>query len=894
MPIKNLEFFFNPRSIAVIGASEDPKSLGYSIFENLIGKGFRGTVYPVTPKAEAVQGVEAYGMIGAIQRDIDLAVLAVPPGEILDTLNQCGQKGVKGVIILCLDFKSRAENPQLLSSKILQASSEYGFRVLGPDSLGFIKPSLKLNASIFPKMPPEGNIAFISQSATLSSALLDRAVSKHVGFSHFVSLGSKLDIDFADMIDFLGVDPRTWAIILYIESITVGRKFMTAVRSFASSKPIVVIKSGKFEASAHIALTYSGFLAGEDKVYDAALKRAGAIRVEEMLDLFYLAETLAKQQRPKGKRLAIVSNSGGPSVIATDALLKLDGELGQLGKETLAFFKEKLPFTRTVQNPVDLLYDASSQDYGVAVKGCLEDNDIDGVLVIHTPFCTPNTKEIAESVASVSKAYTYKPLLTVWMGDDRVIQAREFFIDKGIPTFVTPEQAVRSFISMYRYDYNLKLLSETPEAILKDFEPDEKRVKEIITRASMERRLVLNLNEVKEILQAYGIPVVPTRSVQGEDEAVTIAGEVGYPVVLKIDSPKIFHKLEKGGVVLNLRDEESVKEAFKNLKQIAISIGDPEAHMLIQPMVLNQGFELVIGAKKDPTFGAVIVFGTGGRLVEAIGDYSVGLPPLNQILSLRMMSETKIHQYLQQQPAFKHTLKYLEEVLVRFSSLIVDFPHIKEIDINPFFVTEKEGFALDAGILLEAEGFEGYATFKGEFCPPHLCICPYPVQYVDKFKLPDDTTVVIRPIRPEDEPLIDELFTTASEHTITMRFFQRLTYISHERLVRYCQIDYDRELAFVAVIEEDQRERIIGDVRFSRQPDLENAEMAVLVSDQWQGHGIGKKLCEYCIGIAKEYGLKKIYMEILRDNTRMLHRAKQLGFTRVHIDQESERVVLTL
>src|SRR5208283_9901 len=278
MPIKNLEFFFNPRSIAVIGASEDPKSLGYSIFENLIGKGFRGTVYPVTPKAEAVQGVEAYGMIGAIQRDIDLAVLAVPPGEILDTLNQCGQKGVKGVIILCLDFKSRAENPQLLSSKILQASSEYGFRVLGPDSLGFIKPSLKLNASIFPKMPPEGNIAFISQSATLSSALLDRAVSKHVGFSHFVSLGSKLDIDFADMIDFLGVDPRTWAIILYIESITVGRKFMTAVRSFASSKPIVVIKSGKFEASAHIALTYSGFLAGEDKVYDAALKRAGAIR----------------------------------------------------------------------------------------------------------------------------------------------------------------------------------------------------------------------------------------------------------------------------------------------------------------------------------------------------------------------------------------------------------------------------------------------------------------------------------------------------------------------------------------------------------------------------------------------------------------------------------------
>ena len=514
MSVKNLEYFFNPRRIAVIGANEDRNTIGYYIFRNLLGKGFKGAVYPVHPRLEAVQGVEAYPKITDIQREIDLAILAVSCEEIPEALEGCGLKGVKGVIILCFDFKHRTENSQSLQTQIRQASDKYGFRVLGPDSLGFIKPSINLNASLFPHLPPKGNIALIAQSATLSTALLDWAVSKNIGFSHFISIGAKIDIKLADLIDFLGVDPETRAIILYIESIKNGRRFMTAVRSFASSKPIMVIKSGKFDVSAHVALTHSGYLAGEDKVYDAAFERAGAIRVHETLDLFYLAESLSKQRRPKGNRLAIVTNSGGPAIIAVDTLLQLEGELANLSPETEKTLQSHFRYMKHVQNPLDLFIEASAQDYEIAVRSCLKDKEVDAVLVIHTPSYLSNSKEIAETVASAAKAYPYKPVFTTWMGGERVIASREFLSDQGIPTSVSTEQAVKSFMYMFRYDYNLRLLLETPEVILRDFEPDEYRAEEIIRKASEEKRLLLNLNEVKDILLSYGIPVIPTKVVQ--------------------------------------------------------------------------------------------------------------------------------------------------------------------------------------------------------------------------------------------------------------------------------------------------------------------------------------------------------------------------------------------
>lgn len=894
MSVKYLEYFFNPKRIAVIGACEDKFSIGYNIFKNLLGKGYKGSVYPVNPRMEAIQGVEAYPRITDIQREIDLAVLAVPPSEIEEALEQCGEKGVKGVIITCFDFKTRVQNLPAIDMKMKQASEKYGLRILGPDSLGFIKPSRNLNVSLFPKIPPQGNIALISQSTTLSIALLDWAASKNIGFSYFISVGSKIDIKFADLIDFLGVDPETRAIILYIESIKNGRRFMTSVRSFASSKPIMVIKSGKFDLSAHVALTHSGYMAGEDKVYDAAFERAGVIRVDETLDLFYLAESLAKQQRPKGKRLAIITNSGGPAIIAVDALLRLDGELADFSDATIQLLQSRLSYLKHVHNPVDLVFETSPEDYELAIKNCLKDKEVDGVLIIHTPSYATNSRDIAQAVVNAAKEYSYKPVFTAWMGEDQVITARELLNAHGIPTFVSPEQSVRSFMYMYRYDNNLRLLHETPEVILKDFEPDEYRADEVIRRISEERRLILNFHEVKELLEYYGIPVIATQKARSEQEAVLSAQSIGYPVVLKIDSQKVIHKLEHGGVILNIKDEQSVRESFRKLERLAASLNDPTAKVLIQPMVIQQGYELVIGGKKDPTFGSVILFGLGGELLEAAEDYSIGLPPLNQSLTRRMMLETKIGKYLKAKNEFEKTLHFLEEILVRFSHLIIHFPHIKEIDINPFFVTEKECFVLDANILLEADVLEGFVPVRGDFCPPHLSICPYPDQYIDLLKLTDGPTVIIRPIRPEDEPLLAELLRTSSEQTLMMRFFRKLTEITHELLVRYCHIDYDREMSFVAVIRESDREMLIGEVRMSRLPDMESAEMAVIVGDQWQGMGIGKTLCLHCLKIAKELGITRMWMEILQVNSRMMSRAEKMGFRKVSSDDDSVRVLLEL
>lgn len=894
MSIKNLEVFFNPKRIAVVGASEDPESAGYFILRNMIGKGFKGVVYPVNPQLESVQGVEAYKTISAIPHSVDLAIFAIPFKEIIPALEECGKKGVKGVSIICPDFELCINDSQPFLSHVKQLSLRYGFRILGPNTLGFIRPSMSLNASLFPKMPKIGSIAFISQSATLTTALLDRAIDKNFGFSYIVSIGAKLDLGFSDLIDFLGVDPTTKAIILYLDHIARGRKFMTAVRSFARSKPIVVVKSGKFDISAHVGLTHSGIIAGEDKVYDAVFKRAGAVRIDEILDLFYLAETLAQERRPKGKRLAIITNSDAPSIIAADALLKLEGELSVFEEETVRKLEQLLPSGRQVQNPINLLTNASPADYKKAVEDCLVDTNVDGLLVIHVPNFGAQPEETAEAIVSARQVNPHVPLFTVWMGGETVQSAREFLNKKAMPTFVTPEQAVRSFIYLYRYDYNLQLLQETPENILRDYSPDRERAKGIIEGAINQNRLILNFNEVKEILQAYGIPVITTRSAGSEDEAVRIAGEIGYPVVLKIDSGKIFHKIERAGVLLNLKDDASVREAFRKLGDMAVLSGDPEAHILIQPMITQHGHEVAIGAKKDPAFGSAIVFGMGGELVEALGDFAVGLPPLNQTLARRLMEETKIYKFLLQDQ-YSETLRLMEEMLVRFSYLIVDFPAIREIDINPFFITENDVFAFDAGILLEKEMTHDLEIFKGDLCPPHLSICPYPFKYILETTLEDGVPALIRPIRPEDEPLIYNLFRSLSEETIVFRFNQRLKDMPHERLARYCQLDYERELALVALVRESPgQERIIADVRMLKLPDLETAELAILVTDEYQGYGIGTMLIDYCKKIALDLDIKTLWMEIMKTNSRMLHLAKGSGFKEGCSDEDMVRVVLEL
>ncbi len=892
MSIKNLDAFFDPRRIAVLGASEDKKDLGYHVFRNLIGKGFKGVVFPVNSSSEAIQGVEAYRNINAIPHSIDLAIVTLPAEELSAALDECGQKGVKGVVIATPDFEQKTDNALLIEEQIRKISQIYGFRVLGPNSLGFLRPGKNLNASLFPSIPPRGNIAFISQSGIFSTAFLERAMSKKTGLSYFISLGKNLDIDVSDLIDFLGIDPETRAIILYVRNIGDGRKFMTAVRSFANSKPIVVVRTGKYDISSKAELTHSGFLAGEDKLYEAAFKRAGAVRVHEMLDLFYITETLSKQQRPKGKRLAIVSNAGGPASMAIDALLRMGGQVGILSEETAALIKKNLPLKGGIINPVTLFPDASPADFEKAVEGCLNDSGVDGVLVVYVPHPCIESKNIAFAITSAAMTVPKVPLFVALLGDELVQGARQFFNKTDIPTFVTPEQAVRSFMFMYRYDYNLKLLQETPEAILKDFVPDAEKTRGIIETAIRENRRVLHLTEVKEILDAYGIPIVETVRTTCEDDCVDIAAKIGYPVVLKIDSETIIHKLEEDGVQLNLRDEKSVREACKFLHSLARSHGDAKAYVIVQPMVIRHGYELAIGAKKDPSFGAAIHFGTGGDLLEAMNDYAIGLPPLNQTLARRMMEDTKIYLYLHGLPDFQQVLGQLEEILVRFSQLIIDFHQIKEIDINPFLLSKKEVIALDAEIILEEGAVINTGSLIADLCPPHLSICPYPYQYAIERTLEDGMVCCIRPIRAEDEPLIYALFKSLSDETIVYRFGHTLVHMPHERMGRYCQIDYDRELAFVGVTPDKQK--IIGDVRISKLPDLESAELSILISDEFQGKGIGNILMEYSIGIAKEIGLKSLWMEILKNNRRMLALGQKFGFRQAYDDEDMVRVVLQL
>jgi len=892
MSIKNLDVFFNPRRIAVLGASEDKNALGYQVFRNLIGKGFKGVVFPVNAGSEAIQGVEAHPTINAIPHPIDLAIITLPPDDIYTALDECGQKEVKGVVIATPDLAQMVDNSSELEEQIRKISQIYGFRVLGPDSLGFLRPGKNLNASLFPSMPPKGNIAFISQSGIFSAAFLERALSKKMGLSFFISLGKKLDIDLSDIVDFLGIDPETRAIIIYMREIMNGRKFVTAVRSFASSKPIVVVRSGRYDLKTREVLTQSGLLAGEDKVYEAVFKRAGAVRVHEMLDLFYITETLAKQQRPRGKRLAIVSNAAGAASMSIDALISMEGKLGNLSDETIEGMKKKLAIKGRIANPVILFPGASPEDFQAAAGSCLKDSGIDGVLVVYVPHPCRESRDIAVALDAAGRAVPNVPMFVVLLGDELVQGARQYLSNTDIPTFVTPEQAVRSFMFMYRYDYNLKLLQETPEAILRDFTPDTEKVRGILELAISEGRRVLHLTEVRNILDAYGIPVVETIKTTCEDDCVRIAEKIGYPVVLKIDSEVIFHKMEENGVQLNLRNQESVKEACVFLHELAQKHRDGMASVVVQPMVIKHGYQLAIGAKRDPSFGSAILFGIGGDLLEGMNDYAVGLPPLNQTLARRMMEDTKIYQHLHGQADYQQALGRIEEILVRFSQLIVDFHQIKEIDINPLLVSKTDVIALDAEMLLEPGAVVGSGSMKDDLCPPHLCICPYPYKYVIDRTLEDGTLCCIRPIQAEDEPLIYALFKSLSDETITYRFGYSLTHLPHEKLVRYCQIDYDRELAFVAVTPDKQK--ITGDVRISKMPDMESAELSILIRDEMQGKGLGKILMEFSTGIAKEIGLKSLWMEILKTNSRMLGLGRKFGFKQAYDDEDMVRVVLQL
>jgi acetyltransferase len=890
----NLDKIFNPKNVAVIGASDEEGSVGYALMKNFTESGFAGSVFPVNLKKTEVLGSKTYASVEQIPEPIDLAVIATPARTVPDVLEQCGNAGISGIIIISAGFKEIGPEGKALEERIIEIKKKYNMRIVGPNCLGVIRPIMRLNATFIGKMPKPGNIAFISQSGALGSAILDWAMHENIGFSNFVSLGSMTDVDFGDLIDYFGTDPKTKSILMYIEGITDARKFMGAARHFARTKPIIVVKAGKFSESAKAAASHTGSLTGEDMIYDKAFKRAGMVRVEEIADLFNCAAVLGMQPIPRGPNLAIITNAGGPGVMATDALIAKGGTLAKLSEKTMEKLNGILPHFWSRGNPIDILGDAKADRYRAVVEACLDDDNVDGIIIIYTAQAVAEPVQVAKSLTDLIKSRTYqnKTILTSFMGYGAVEEANRIFIDDNIPTYSTPEQAIKTYQYMYQYKRNLELLYETPEELPVDVVPPKRPLLTIMRNVATENREILNEVEAKTFLEYYDFPVVKTRIAQTENEAVLLASQLGYPVVLKILSPQITHKTEANGVMLGIENETGVREAFKRITQKAKEY-NPNAEIqgvTVQPMIKGQGYELIIGAKADLLFGPVMLFGMGGIGVELFKDFALGIPPLNQTLVRRLMEETKVYEllkgYRNVPPA---NLRLLEEIMVRFSQMLVDFPQLKEVDINPLFINEKEAFAFDARIVIDHKRV--FTKFEPH---QHLVITPYPTKYETMWRLRDGRMVILRPIKPEDEPLWLEMFQNFSEESVRYRFFQVLKDTPHETRVRYCNIDYDREIAIVAELTEEGRKRILGVSRVSIEPDGKTGEIAFIVADPWQGLGLGTKLVDYALEISADMKLEKIYAIMLADNYRAMGLMKKMGFAIKYMDDGTVKGTLSL
>ena len=874
----NLDKIFNPKTVAIVGASDEEGTVGYALLKNFKELGFEGKVYPVNIKKSEVLGLQAYPSVEQIPEPVDLAIIATPARTVPGIVEQCGKFGIKGLIIISAGFKEIGEEGRALEQKITELKKEYDLRIIGPNCLGVIRPSVKMNATFISKTPKPGNIAFISQSGALGSAILDYALHENIGFSNFVSIGSMMDVDFGDLIDYFGTDPKTRSILMYIEGLTDARKFMSAAKHFARTKPIILVKAGKFAESAKAAASHTGSLTGEDNIYDAAFKRAGVVRVDEIADLFNAAEVLGMQPLPNGPNLAIITNAGGPGVMATDALISRGGKVAKLSPKTMETLDAVLPHFWSHGNPVDILGDAHADRYKAAIETCLKDDGVDGILVIYTQQAVAEPVEIAKVVSEFirSRPYQNKTILTSFLGYGAVEEANSIFSQNSIPTFTTPEQATKTYLYMYQYKRNLELLYETPEEVPVDMMAPKRPLMVILRNAATENRELLTEAEAKHFLEYYNFPVVKTKVATTQDEAVRLAAELGYPVVLKILSPQIVHKSDAGGVALDLNSETEVREAYDRIIQRAKQYR-PEAEIqgvTVQEMIKKTGYEVIIGAKQDPLFGPVILFGMGGVGVELFKDFSLGLPPLNQTLVRRMMEETKVYQllkgYRNVPPA---NIRLLEEIMVLFSQMLVDFPQLKEVDINPLFIDSVEAYAFDARILIDRQ-----KVF--ERLEPHqnLVISPYPKKYEQLWTMRDGRQILLRPIKPEDEPLWDEMFQTFSEQSIRYRFFQIIKDTPHETRVRYCNIDYDREIAIVPELTEDGKRKILGVVRVGIEPNGKAGEIAFIVADPWQCLGLGTKMVDYAIEIAKDMKIETLYAIMLADNLRAISLMKKMGF----------------
>jgi acetyltransferase len=883
-----LEPFFKPRSVALIGATESAGSVGRTLLQNLLATPFGGPVFPVNPKRDSVLGIKAYRSVTDIPGPIDLAVIATPASTVPTLVGQCADRGVPAAVIISAGFRETGAGGAELEQKTLAEARRGKMRIIGPNCLGVMSPLTGLNATFAHGMAQTGSVAFLSQSGALLTAILDWSLREQVGFSAFISLGAMVDVGWGDLIDYLGNDPRTHAIVLYMESIGDARGFLSAAREVALTKPIIVIKAGRSEAASHAAASHTGALTGADDVLDAAFRRSGVLRVNDIGDVFHLADVLGKQPRPAGPRLAMVTNAGGPGVLATDALVAAGGELAPLDESTLSALNAALPPAWSRGNPIDVLGDADPVRYAKALELAAQDRSSDGLLVILTPQDMTDPTRIAEGLSKHARIEG-KPILASWMGGAQVAAGVEILNRAGIPTFPFPDDAARAFCHMWRSTYDLRGLYETPGRRPDgDTQPGASRAAIAIARA--DGRTLLDEHESKAILASYGIPVVPTRVARDENEAASAAREVGYPVAVKLWSRTITHKTDVGGVKLGVTDADGVARAFRDIKaSVAAKVG--ESHFLgvtVQPSVdRRSGLEMILGSTTDPQFGPVLLFGTGGEMVEIFRDRALALPPLNTTLARRLMEQTRIFRaFGGARGRAPLDVEALATLLVRFGDLVVENPRIREIDVNPLLASPEGFLALDARVVLH-----GAEMADAEL--PKPAIRPYPSEYIFRASLRDGTPIVIRPIRPDDEPLVSAFHQTLSEESVRMRYMQAMNLddrTAHQRLLRICFIDYDREIALVAEREPTGGSReIVAIGRLSRDRLAgEEAEFSLLVSDGWQGRGVGRQLLGRLIDVGQREKLARLHSDILGSNLRMQRLCSTLGFV---LDGEAGGVV---
>ncbi len=877
MPVRNLDKLFHPNRIAVIGASPTVGKVGQVVLHNLIHGGFQGEIHPVNPKYETVADLPAFARVGDLPRTADLAILCTPAATVPSLVAECGAAGIRAVIIISAGFRESGSRGEALEKAVAAEAARFdGLRVLGPNCLGIICPASDLNASFAGAMPGRGRVAFLSQSGALCTAVLDWARQEKIGFSYFVSVGNMLDVGLGDLIDYLALDEQTESIILYVESLNEVRDFMSAARAFARRKPIIAYKAGRFAKSAQAAASHTGALAGVDSVYQAAFARAGIERVFAVEEMFDCAELLARPKTPRGARLAIITNAGGPGVMATDALLEHNGELAELSPSSIDQLDAVLPAAWSHGNPIDVLGDATPDRIAGAVRIALQDPQVDAALVMLTPQAMTDPTRSAEEVIQVA-AESSKPLITAWMGGDTMRDGVQRLNDAGIPTYAAPEQAVRAFMHLVSYARNRAVLYETPRDIPVEFPLDRAKLRAVFDTILSEGHDVLTESTSKALLEAYEIPVSKTYVAWSADDAVKLSNRIGYPVAMKVLASQITHKTDVGGVALDLANDHDVTLAYERIVESARRHRPevPIQSVTIQRMVTEpSGVELILGAKRDPVFGAVMLAGMGGVAAELFRDRALELPPLNERLARRMLESLRCWPLLcgyRGRPAMQ--VDRLIEVLIRLSYLVADYPEIQELDINPLLVTPEKLIALDARIILDRAAILTPARPYS-----HLAIRPYPEEFIRSTRLRDGRPVLLRPIKPEDEPMWHQLLAACSQHSLWLRFRYLFMETTHEMATRFCFIDYDREIAIVAELDDQGQRKLVGVGRLVADAEHQEAEYAVLVDDAHQGTGLGALLTDYCLEICCRWGIRRVVAEVAPENQRMLNIFRHRGF----------------